>query len=136
MPQVATPVGEARSDHEILADIADVMGRRDAFTEGLNVDGWLRRYHARAIEAGLPVPALETFLRDADWCGIQRHLKILGIFCRLHYRDGKSKYIADLPRFIAYLDEVLPRYAELQPLADLLERRIKPALLAKERRDA
>ena len=54
----------------------------------------------------------------------------------MHYRDGKSKYIADLPRFIAYLDEVLPRYAELQPLADLLERRIKPALLAKEHRDA
>ena len=82
------------------------------------------------------MPPWPRFLRDADWMGIQRHLKILGIFCRLHYRDGKSKYIADLPRFIAYLDEVLPRYAELQPLADLLERRIKPALLAKEHRDA
>ena len=100
------------------------------------VDGWLVRYHVLAAAAGVPVPALEVFLRDADWMGIQRHLKILGIFARLHYRDGKSKYIADLPRFMAYLDEVLPRYAELQPLADLLERRIKPALLAKEHRDA
>ena len=100
------------------------------------VDGWLARYHARAAQAGLQVPPWPLFLRDADWCGVQRHLKILGIFCRLHYRDGKSNYIADLPRFIAYLDEVLPRHGELQPLAELLERRIKPALSAKERIEA
>ncbi len=96
------------------------------------VDGWLAQYHARARAAGLPVPPWPRFLRDADWLGVQRHLKILGIFCRLHYRDGKSKYIADLPRFIVYLEEVLPRYRELDPLADLLENTIKPALLAKE----
>ena len=96
------------------------------------VDAWLAQYHQRAQQAGLPVPPLAQFQRDADWMGVQRHLKILGIFCRLHYRDGKSKYIADLPRFIAYLDEVLPRYAELQPLAELMEDTIKPALLAKE----
>lgn len=92
------------------------------------VDGWLAHYHARAREAGLPVPPLPQFTRDADWLGVQRHLKILGIFCRLHYRDGKSKYIADLPRFIAYLDEVLPRYAELAPLRELLDARIRPAM--------
>ena len=92
------------------------------------VDGWLVRYHARAIEAGLPVPSLQPFLRDADWLGVQRHLKILGIFCRLHYRDAKSKYIADLPRFIVYLDEVLPRYPELTPLRELLDTRIRPAM--------
>ncbi len=92
------------------------------------VDAWLARYHARAREAGLPVPSLQRFLRDADWLGVQRHLKILGIFCRLHYRDGKSKYIADLPRFIAYLDEVLPRHAELAPLRELLDTRIRPAM--------
>lgn len=96
------------------------------------VDGWLAQYHARAQAAGLPVPAWPRFLRDADWLGVQRHLKILGIFCRLHYRDGKSRYIADLPRFIAYLDEVLPRHRELDPLADLLEHTIKPALRTKE----
>ena len=96
------------------------------------VDGWLAQYHARAQAAGLPVPPWPRFLRDADWLGVQRHLKILGIFCRLHYRDGKSKYIADLPRFIVYLEEVLPRYRELDPLADLLENTIKPALRAKE----
>jgi aminoglycoside/choline kinase family phosphotransferase len=91
------------------------------------VDGWLARYHQHASDAGLPVPDLATFLRDADWMGVQRHLKILGIFSRLHYRDGKSKYIADLPRFIAYLDEVLPRHRELEPLREVLERTIKPA---------
>lgn len=95
------------------------------------VDGWLAHYHARARQAGLPVPALKTFLRDADWLGVQRHLKIMGIFSRLHYRDGKIKYLPDVPRFITYLDEVLPRYPELQALQELLESRIKPALLAK-----
>jgi aminoglycoside/choline kinase family phosphotransferase len=63
--------------------------------------------------------------------GVQRHLKILGIFARLHYRDGKSKYLADVPRFIDYLEEVMPRYQELQPLAELLERIVKPALRSK-----
>ena len=93
------------------------------------VDDWLVRYHARAVQAGLPVPTVASaFLRDADWCGIQRHLKILGIFARLHYRDDKPKYLADAPRFVGYLEEVLPRYAELQPLTQLLECRIKPAM--------
>jgi aminoglycoside/choline kinase family phosphotransferase len=92
------------------------------------VDGWLARYHVRALEAGLPVPPRERFQRDADWLGVQRHLKILGIFSRLHYRDGKSKYLPDAPRFIAYLDEVLPRYPELAPLHELLDTRIRPAM--------
>ena len=92
------------------------------------VDHWLAQYHVRALAAGLPVPSLQRFMRDADWLGVQRHLKILGIFCRLHYRDGKSKYIADLPRFIVYLDEVLPRHPDLAPLRALLDARIRPAM--------
>jgi len=103
---------------------------RDAFLSwpAERVDGWLHKYHARAVEVGIPVPALDTFLRDADWLGVQRHLKILGIFARLHHRDGKPHYIADAPRFVGYLDEVLPKYAELAPLQSLLERHIKPAM--------
>ena len=103
---------------------------RDAFLSWPEdrVEGWLRRYHARAVEAGLPVPAIAAFLRDADWLGVQRHLKILGIFARLHHRDGKSRYIADAPRFIAYLEAVVPKYPELSPLGELLERTIKPAI--------
>ena len=92
------------------------------------VDDWLARYHERALAAGLPVPALAQFRRDADWLGVQRHLKILGIFSRLHYRDGKSKYLPDAPRFIVYLDEVLPRYPELAPLRELLDTHIRPAM--------
>lgn len=106
---------------------------KDAFLSWplARVDGWLEHYRQRAQETGLPVPGLPRFKRDADWLGVQRHLKILGIFARLHYRDGKSKYLPDVPRFIAYLDEVLPRYPELQPLALLLETRVKPALRSK-----
>jgi aminoglycoside/choline kinase family phosphotransferase len=95
------------------------------------VDGWLAKYHARARQAGLPVPSLKTFLRDADWMGVQRHLKIMGIYSRLHHRDDKTKYLLDLPRFITYLDEVLPRYPELKALQELMEYRIKPALQAR-----
>lgn len=92
------------------------------------VDGWLDRYHARAAAAGLPVPPLARFRRDADWIGIQRHLKVIGIFARLDHRDGKPKYLADAPRFFAYLDGVLPRYPELAPLRELIEMRVKPAI--------
>lgn len=95
------------------------------------VDHWLARYHAQALAAGLPVPPWPQFLRDADWMGVQRHLKILGLFVRLRDRDGKGHYFDDAPRFIRYLDEVLPRYPELAPLLELLERRIKPAMAAK-----
>jgi aminoglycoside/choline kinase family phosphotransferase len=106
---------------------------KDAFQSWplARVDAWLARYHARAAAAGLPVPALARFLRDADWLGVQRHLKILGIFARLHHRDGKPRYLGDASRFIAYLDEVLPRHAELRPLGELLETRIKPAMRAR-----
>ncbi|KGM54526.1 aminoglycoside phosphotransferase [Lysobacter daejeonensis GH1-9] len=92
------------------------------------VETWLAHYHARAVDAGLPVPDLARFRRDADWIGVQRHLKVIGIFARLWHRDGKPKYLADVPRFFAYLDGVLPRYPELAPLAEVIEQRVKPAL--------
>lgn len=106
---------------------------KDAFLSWplTRADGWLASYHARAQQAGLPVPPWPRFQRDADWMGVQRHLKILGIFARLHYRDGKSKYLADVPRFIDYLEEVMPRYEELQPLEELLDKVVKPALRSK-----
>lgn len=105
---------------------------KDAFLSwpDAKVDDWIAHYHARAQHAGLPVPALERFRRDADLIGVQRHLKILGIFARLWHRDGKPKYLADVARFVGYLDAVLPRYPELAPLAALLERHVKPALAA------
>ncbi|MBF6022674.1 aminoglycoside phosphotransferase family protein [Lysobacter niastensis] len=136
MPRNLMPVpdGPAVLDFQdcVLGPIAydPISLFKDAFLSWplARVDEWIGRYHARAIDAGLPVPPLEHFRRDADWLGIQRHLKILGIFSRLHYRDGKSKYLPDAPRFITYLDEVLPRYAELAPLRELLDTRIRPAM--------
>lgn len=92
------------------------------------VAAWHARYHALAREAGLPVPPLEAFRRDLDLIGVHRHLKVLGIFARLKHRDGKPKYVADAPRFLAYLDAVLPRHPQLRPLADLIAARVRPAM--------
>ncbi len=92
------------------------------------VDNWLARYHAQAGAAGIALPPLPAFLRDADWLGVQRHLKCLGIFARLNHRDGKTWYLDNVPRFLGYLEEVLPRHAELHPLLELLQRRVRPAL--------
>ena len=92
------------------------------------VDAWLDLYHARAAAAGLPVPPLARFRRDADWIGVHRHLKVMGIFARLNHRDGKPKYVADTPRFLAYLDGVVPKYPELAPLGELLDRHVRPVL--------
>ena len=104
---------------------------RDAFLSWPvdRVERWLLRYHARALEAGVPVPPSPgRFLHDARLIGIQRHLKVLGIFARLQHRDGKPRYLADAPRFLGYLDEALPRHPELAPLAGVIERHVRPAL--------
>ena len=101
---------------------------RDAFHswEPARVHDWLGRYHARALAAGVPVPDEARFRRDADLIGVQRHLKVLGIFARLDYRDGKPRYLADATRFLAYLGEVMPAYPELAPLAQILDRYTGP----------
>ncbi|HET6631160.1 MAG TPA: phosphotransferase [Rhodanobacteraceae bacterium] len=103
---------------------------KDAFVSWpeARVDGWLARYHARALEAGIPLPPLARFRRDADLIGVHRHLKVLGIFARLRHRDGKPGYLDDAPRFVAYLDAVLPRHPELASLHSLMRDAIKPAL--------
>jgi aminoglycoside/choline kinase family phosphotransferase len=61
------------------------------------------------------------FWRQLEWMGLQRHLKVLGIFCRLKHRDGKPRYSADLPRFFRYAHHVASRYNGLGALARLLE---------------
>ncbi|MDQ3495741.1 MAG: phosphotransferase [Pseudomonadota bacterium] len=136
MPRNLMPVG----DGPAVLDFQDaVVGPiaydplclfKDAFLDWPQdrIDGWLDQYHARAAAAGLPVPPRARFRRDVDLVGVQRHLKVLGIFARLHHRDGKPKYLQDAPRFITYLDAVLPRHPELAPLSALLERYVHPAL--------
>jgi aminoglycoside/choline kinase family phosphotransferase len=64
---------------------------------------------------------LDEFLRASDLMGVQRHLKVIGIFARICHRDGKPRYLTDVPRFFAYIDTVLARRAELACLAELLD---------------
>jgi aminoglycoside/choline kinase family phosphotransferase len=97
---------------------------RDAFIswDDQRVLDWCVRYWEAAKQAGLPVdPDFGEFWRSFEWMGLQRHLKVLGIFARIHYRDGKPKYLADTPRFIAYARSVAERYRPLHPLARLLD---------------
>jgi aminoglycoside/choline kinase family phosphotransferase len=104
-------------------DIASLY--RDAFIsweEERVLDGTIR-YWEKARAAGLPVPTdFAEFWRDVEWMGLQRHLKVLGIFARLHYRDGKAGYLEDTPRFVGYVRHAAARYAELDPLARLLDK--------------
>jgi len=97
---------------------------RDAFVSWSEerVLDWCVRYWEKAKRAGLPVAAdFGDFWRLLEWMGLQRHLKVIGIFARLNYRDGKPKYLQDTPRFIGYALSVSKRYKELAPLARLLD---------------
>ena len=83
---------------------------------------WLIRYWERARKAGLPVNAdFGEFYRDFEWMGLQRHLKVLGIFARLYHRDGKDGYLANLPLVLKYTRNVAGRYTELRKLIRLLD---------------
>jgi aminoglycoside/choline kinase family phosphotransferase len=97
---------------------------------------WTIRYWEKARSAGLPVDGdFASFFRSAEWMGLQRHLKVLGIFARLTYRDGKSGYLEDTPRFLDYVRPVASRYRELAPLVPLLDRieSLRPRTLAPTR---
>jgi aminoglycoside/choline kinase family phosphotransferase len=106
----------------ISYDIASLM--RDAFLswdEEFVLDITVR-YWQRARSAGLPVDAdFGSFYRAVEWMGLQRHLRVAGTFARLSLRDGKSRYLADTPRFIAYIRATSARYRELKPLLRLLD---------------
>jgi aminoglycoside/choline kinase family phosphotransferase len=85
------------------------------------VDRWLLDYWERARDQGVPVQGLfEDFLRASDLMGVQRHLKVIGIFARICHRDGKPKYLGDVPRFFAYIQAVIERRPELADLGKLL----------------
>ncbi len=106
-------------------DVASML--RDAFLswdEAREID-WAVRWWEQARRAGLPLGELMghdfgEFWRALEWMGLQRHLKVLGIFCRLKHRDGKPAYAEDLPRFFMYATKVAQRYGPLRPLLPLL----------------
>jgi aminoglycoside/choline kinase family phosphotransferase len=106
----------------IAYDVVSML--RDAFLsweEEQEID-WAIRYWEAARRAGLPVDAdFGDFWRAIEWAGLQRHLRILGVFCRLKHRDGKPGYAEDLPRFFGYCTRVAMRYREFAPLLRLLE---------------
>jgi len=106
----------------ITYDIASLF--KDAYIrwEEAVVLDWLIRYWEKARKAGLPVHAdFSEFFRDYEWMGVQRHLKVLGIFARLHHRDGKDGYLKDLPLVMDYLRRACERYIDLKPLLRLLD---------------
>ena len=110
-------------DGPITYDLVSLL--RDAYVrwDEEQVLDWTIRYWERARAAGLPMPgAFGDFYRDFEWMGLQRHLKVLGIFARLHHRDGKDRYLADMPRVLGYVRDVVRRYGALGPLAALLDR--------------
>ena len=110
----------------VTYDIASLL--RDAFLswdEEREID-WAARYWEQARRAGVLGDAAMAedfgeFWRALEWMGLQRHLKVLGIFCRLKHRDGKPRYAQDLPRFFGYAMKVAVRYRPLEPLLALLE---------------
>lgn len=106
----------------ITYDIASLL--RDAFVswEEEFVIDMAVRYWERAKHFGLPVEDdFGTFYQQLEWMGLQRHLKIAGIFARLSLRDDKPQYLKDTPRFIHYIRSTAGRYAQLRPLLPLLD---------------
>jgi aminoglycoside/choline kinase family phosphotransferase len=106
----------------VTYDLASLM--RDAYVQWDEefVLDWVVRYWQSAKQAGLPVnPDIDAFYRDFEYMALQRHLKILGIFCRLNYRDGKDIYLGDLPTVLDYVRKTANRYTELRPLVRLLD---------------
>lgn len=106
----------------VTYDLASLL--RDAYIqwdEEIVLD-WVVRYWQSAKGAGLPVnPDIDAFYRDFEFMALQRHLKILGIFCRLNYRDNKAHYMGDLPTVLDYVRKTANRYTELKPLLRLLD---------------
>ncbi|WP_313514828.1 phosphotransferase [Pseudomonas sp.] len=96
---------------------------KDAFLSWpeARVRGWLEGYWQRARDAGIPVQGeLEDFLRASDLMGVQRHLKVIGIFARICHRDGKPRYLGDVPRFFRYIEAVIARRPDLAELGELI----------------
>jgi hypothetical protein len=106
----------------ITYDLASLF--KDAYIrwEEAEIIDWLIRYWEKARKAGLPVHNdFSGFYRDYEWMGVQRHLKVLGIFARLYHRDGKDGYLKDLPLVMSYLRAACARYIDLKPLLNLLD---------------
>ena len=106
----------------VTYDLASLF--KDAYIrwEEAQIIDWLVRYWESARTVGLPVHKdFGEFYRDYEWMGVQRHIKVLGIFARLCYRDGKEGYLKDMPLVMEYLRRACGRYVDLKPLLNLLD---------------
>jgi aminoglycoside/choline kinase family phosphotransferase len=106
----------------ITYDLASIY--KDAYIawDEARVLDWVIRYWQSARQAGLPVHAdFADFFRDFEWMGVQRHIKVLGIFARLCHRDGKEAYLKDMPLVMHYLRKACERYVALHPFLRLLD---------------
>ena len=105
----------------ITYDLVSLL--RDVYVRwpGDRVAGWVDAFHDRAAARGLTDAGREWFRRWFDLTGVQRHLKIAGIFARLWHRDGKPRYLDDLPLTLAYLAEATPRHPETEAVARVLD---------------
>jgi aminoglycoside/choline kinase family phosphotransferase len=102
----------------------------------VRVRGWLLEYRAKLMQAGVAIPGdAETFVRWFDLMGLQRHIKVLGIFSRLYHRDGKPGYLKDLPRVLDYVRAAASAYSETREFAAFVTDCIDPAF-ARVRADA
>lgn len=105
----------------ITYDLASLF--KDAYVkwEEPEIMDWIIRYWEKARKAGLPVHEdFGEFYRDYEMMGVQRHIKVLGIFARLYHRDGKDGYLKDMPLVMDYLRRACERYIDLKPLLNLL----------------
>jgi aminoglycoside/choline kinase family phosphotransferase len=86
------------------------------------VESWVKAYHRLSLESGLRITKDEQeYLRWFDLMGVQRHLKASGIFARLYHRDGKTGYLADIPRTVGYISQLRDHYPELMPLIEMID---------------
>jgi aminoglycoside/choline kinase family phosphotransferase len=96
---------------------------------------WALQYRDQLLAKGFPLHATEAeFIHWFDLIGLQRHIKVLGIFARLYYRDGKAQYLKDLPRVLRYTRDTALNYAETAEFADFIAKRIEPEFLNAQER--
>jgi N-acetylmuramate 1-kinase len=110
---------------------------KDCYVEwpASRVRTWALQYREQLLAKGFPLDSTEAeFIRWFDLVGLQRHIKVLGIFARLYYRDGKSQYLKDLPRVLRYVRDAALNYAEAAEFADFIAKRIEPEFLNAQER--
>jgi aminoglycoside/choline kinase family phosphotransferase len=119
----------------ITYDLVSLL--RDCYIEwpSARVDDWVEHYRKRLVATGVTDADTAQFRRWFDLMGLQRHLKVLGIFCRLWYRDGKAGYLADLPLVLRYALSVVQAYPEFADFASLIEHAVAGRDITRPRRE-